>query len=286
MDQKTPPNAANAYGVLYERERAELEGCLQNIELFTKYITDYQCLRDRLTTLADKTSHEIMVPIAGSKMAFMPGYIHHTNEVLVLLGENYFAEKSTKEATEFVDRRIKFCKEKIQELETQKRMLENWLNVTEDVKATAESGLVDINEVWTEEELKQWKVKHRQRVQEHRKESARQGAHIDIDQVLAKHERNEAKAGEVVEAISQGGDARQKPPPQPSPTAVAAEQQLAGLSISERAEPAKAVSAPLSSAGNPSAVPSLVSGTPSSSAQSLPQRPLSKFKASRMANKE
>lgn len=266
-------NSANAYEVLYERERAELEGCLRNIELFTKYISDYQCLRERLTTLADKTNHEIMVPIAGSKMAFMPGYIHHTNEVLVLLGENYFAEKSTKEAIEFVDRRVSFCKEKIQELETQKRMLENWLSATDDVKTTAESGLVDINEVWTEEELEQWKVKHKQRVQEHRKESAKQCPNIDIDRVLEKYEQNEAKV--EMEVISHSSEARQKGPPSET---TAAEQQLASLNISERNEPANSLSAPLS-AGNSS----LQLGT--SSSQSPQQRPVSKFKASRMANK-
>lgn len=44
------------------------------------------------------------VPI-GSK-AFMPGKLVHTNEVLVLLGDNWFAERSAKQACEIIDRRL------------------------------------------------------------------------------------------------------------------------------------------------------------------------------------
>jgi hypothetical protein len=44
-----------------------------------------------------------MVPF-GTK-AFMPGELVHTNEVMVLLGENYFAERSAKQANEIANRR-------------------------------------------------------------------------------------------------------------------------------------------------------------------------------------
>jgi hypothetical protein len=39
-------------------------------------------------------------------LAFMPGRAVHTNEVFVLLGENYFVERSTKQAREIIDRRL------------------------------------------------------------------------------------------------------------------------------------------------------------------------------------
>jgi unconventional prefoldin RPB5 interactor 1 len=39
-------------------------------------------------------------------MAFMPGQLVHTNEILVLLGDNWFVERSAKQASEIVDRRI------------------------------------------------------------------------------------------------------------------------------------------------------------------------------------
>jgi hypothetical protein len=45
----------------------------------------------------------LQVPIG--KKAFFPGELVHTNELMVLLGENYFAERSAVQATEIVDRR-------------------------------------------------------------------------------------------------------------------------------------------------------------------------------------
>lgn len=39
-------------------------------------------------------------------MAFMPGQAVHTNEVFVLLGENYFVERSAKQAREIIERRL------------------------------------------------------------------------------------------------------------------------------------------------------------------------------------
>ena len=45
-----------------------------------------------------------MVPLG--QMAFMPGELVHTNEVLVLLGDNYFAEQSAAQATAIMQRRI------------------------------------------------------------------------------------------------------------------------------------------------------------------------------------
>ena len=36
----------------------------------------------------------------------MPGHLIHTNEILVLLGENYFVERSAVQAREIVARRL------------------------------------------------------------------------------------------------------------------------------------------------------------------------------------
>ena len=35
----------------------------------------------------------------------MPGQLYHTNEILVLLGDNWFAKRSTKQAIEIAERR-------------------------------------------------------------------------------------------------------------------------------------------------------------------------------------
>lgn len=35
----------------------------------------------------------------------MPGQLYHTNEIMVLLGDNWFAKRSAKQAIEMVERR-------------------------------------------------------------------------------------------------------------------------------------------------------------------------------------
>ena len=42
----------------------------------------------------------------------MPGQLYHTNEILVLLGDNWFAKRSAKQASEIAERR-KQCNQKI-----------------------------------------------------------------------------------------------------------------------------------------------------------------------------
>lgn len=44
------------------------------------------------------------VPFGG--FGFMPGQIYHTNEVMVLLGDNWFAKRTVKQAMEMIGRRI------------------------------------------------------------------------------------------------------------------------------------------------------------------------------------
>jgi prefoldin subunit 5 len=56
-----------------------------------KYRSEYETLESTLKTLPSKIKHTVMVPLGT--MGMMPGHIYHTNEVLVLLGENYFAKR-------------------------------------------------------------------------------------------------------------------------------------------------------------------------------------------------
>uniref|UniRef100_A0A3B3ZD03 Uncharacterized protein n=1 Tax=Periophthalmus magnuspinnatus TaxID=409849 RepID=A0A3B3ZD03_9GOBI len=66
---------------------------------------DYEALNDRLKTLPDQLSYDVMVPFGP--LAFMPGKLVHTNEVTVLLGDNWFAKCSAKQAQKIVDHRMK-----------------------------------------------------------------------------------------------------------------------------------------------------------------------------------
>lgn len=49
----------------------------------------------------------IFKQIPFSKLAFFPGKLIHTNEILVLLGDNWFVERSAKQSCEIINRRLK-----------------------------------------------------------------------------------------------------------------------------------------------------------------------------------
>jgi unconventional prefoldin RPB5 interactor 1 len=56
-----------------------------------------------------------MVPMGD--LAFMPGELVHTNEVMVLLGDNYFVERSAHQASEIIERRVQVIDDMIDKTE-------------------------------------------------------------------------------------------------------------------------------------------------------------------------
>lgn len=56
-----------------------------------------------------------MVPFGD--LAFMPGELVHTNEVMVLLGDNYFVETSAHHASEILERRVQVVDDMISKTE-------------------------------------------------------------------------------------------------------------------------------------------------------------------------
>lgn len=51
----------------------------------------------------------VLSQVPFGSIAFMPGKLIHTNEILVLLGDNWFVERSAAQAQQIVERRMK-CK--------------------------------------------------------------------------------------------------------------------------------------------------------------------------------
>lgn len=76
----------------------------EKVRKLTKFKEDYEALKARLESLPDKVSHQVMVPFGS--LAFVPGRVKHTNEILCLLGDNWFVERSAKQAAKIVERRI------------------------------------------------------------------------------------------------------------------------------------------------------------------------------------
>ncbi|KAI9274346.1 hypothetical protein BDA99DRAFT_532993 [Phascolomyces articulosus] len=100
-------------------ERQELvEAEFNRLQTFRN---DYDALEKTLKTLPDETTRAAMIPIG--KLAFMPGKLIHTNEITVYLGDQYYAERSTKQALGILDRRRQVVDENLRLLEAQRNGL-------------------------------------------------------------------------------------------------------------------------------------------------------------------
>nr|XP_012630650.1 unconventional prefoldin RPB5 interactor 1 isoform X1 [Microcebus murinus] len=125
----------------------------------TKVDNDYNALRERLSTLPDKLSYNIMVPFGP--FAFMPGKLVHTNEVTVLLGDNWFAKCSAKQAVGLVEHRKEHVRKTIDDLKKVMKNFESRVEFTEDLQKMSDAAgdIVDIRE-----EIRsdfEFKAKHR-----------------------------------------------------------------------------------------------------------------------------
>ncbi|XP_056622887.1 unconventional prefoldin RPB5 interactor 1 [Triplophysa dalaica] len=148
---------------LKEEHRKVVKDCRSKIEHWKKVEKDYESLQERLKTLPDKLSYDIMVPFGP--LAFMPGKLVHTNELTVLLGDNWFAKCSAKQADALVEHRKTHVNKTLDDLQKVMKNFQNRADFTDDLKklsgVTDGTGdFVDIREeVVNEEEIN--KGKHR-----------------------------------------------------------------------------------------------------------------------------
>ncbi|KAF7724552.1 uri1, prefoldin-like chaperone [Apophysomyces ossiformis] len=119
-----------------------LEYLETELERWQTYKRDNDALKKQLKTLPDTTAKTAMIPIG--KLAFMPGRLIHTNEILVLLGDNYYAERSAKQAIGIVERRDELVKENLALIEAQlnaAKTKSDASNVLQQSGQTNEEGL-------------------------------------------------------------------------------------------------------------------------------------------------
>jgi prefoldin alpha subunit len=94
-------------------------------------ILSYQSLTATLQHIHQHTRVPILVPVANG-LGYFEGELRHTNDVMALLGDNWFAERTVAQAVEICSRRLAFLtKEKEQvtmdllELEKKQQLLES-----------------------------------------------------------------------------------------------------------------------------------------------------------------
>ena len=134
-------------------------------------------VKQRLTTLPDKLTHPIQVPVgiqtpASPPLVLLNGQLKHTNEILVLLGDNWFVERSVKQSLDILDRRIEKTKAMIENFRKEQAGHQQWIEAVEQMRREEGRG-VELVEKFDEEEEKRWREAHRAKV---RAEKARERA--------------------------------------------------------------------------------------------------------------
>ncbi|CAG8509657.1 14560_t:CDS:2 [Acaulospora morrowiae] len=116
----------------------------ETLEVWKKYESDYITLKNTLEELDQETEYKVMIPLG--KLAFMPGKLIHTNEIMAMLGDNWFAERSTKQAVGIVERRIEMVRKTIEDLEIQLENQRAKVGLTADVLELGSTKNVVLNE--------------------------------------------------------------------------------------------------------------------------------------------
>ncbi|OMJ29910.1 Unconventional prefoldin RPB5 interactor [Smittium culicis] len=144
--------------------KSEIDAQTALLEQSLNYKNEYKSLQKILETFADKTEYDSMIPLGD--VAFIPGKIVHTNEILVLLGDDWFVERSAKQAKQIAKRREDFISDSIKKIETQIQSLKVKAGITpltseKDSEMFNEEGdpIIEIKEEVDEQEEEKRKIK-------------------------------------------------------------------------------------------------------------------------------
>ncbi|CAB3980823.1 unconventional prefoldin RPB5 interactor-like [Paramuricea clavata] len=145
---------------LQEEQEKTLKNCETMIEKWEKFKEDYEAVDKLLNDLPHKTTHDVMVPIGP--LAFMPGQLIHTNEIMVLLGDNWFAERSATQAVEIAKRRLESVEEYLSNLHKEHENILSHMSFTNNVVNTrTQNDFQEIKEELTEKDRQRQDKKSR-----------------------------------------------------------------------------------------------------------------------------
>jgi len=134
---------------LQNEQKKRIDESQGNAQIWAKHKEDYQALGKKSSSITDKTFYNTMIPFGGKK-AFFEGQIVHTNEIMVLLGDNWFVERSAKEASEIAQRRIERCDEMLGKLTKEIQLHQTWKRQADHLGLDGQ----EIQEPFDEEEEK------------------------------------------------------------------------------------------------------------------------------------
>ncbi|WCJ30800.1 Prefoldin chaperone subunit family protein [Euphorbia peplus] len=123
----------------------------KELDHINEFIADNTNLINLVSRLPDDLHHDVMVPFG--KAAFFPGRLIHTNELMVLLGEGYYAERTSKQTVEILKRRGKGLDSQVDSIKANMKDLRAQASFFDSTAAEAAEGLVEIREDYEEDNL-------------------------------------------------------------------------------------------------------------------------------------
>ncbi|XP_051116990.1 uncharacterized protein LOC127241811 [Andrographis paniculata] len=133
-----------------KRVQDTIEERQQQLEQVKGFIRDNVSLINLVQKLPEETHHNIMVPFG--KAAFFPGRLIHTNEFMVLLGEGYYAERTSKQTIDILKRRGKTLENQVESLKAVMQDLKAEASFFHNTAHESIEGLVEIREDYVEED--------------------------------------------------------------------------------------------------------------------------------------
>ncbi|KAJ0444636.1 putative prefoldin alpha [Helianthus annuus] len=121
----------------------------KEVQQLQAFLNDNTSLVNLVKKLPDQLHHDIMVPFG--KAAFFPGKLIHTNEFMVLLGEGYYAERTSKQTVEILKRRGQGLESQIESLNAVIKDLKFEASFFDETATEAAEGIVEIREDYVEE---------------------------------------------------------------------------------------------------------------------------------------
>ncbi|KAK5579276.1 hypothetical protein RB653_008957 [Dictyostelium firmibasis] len=150
---------------VFKKYEQKIEEYQHHIEDLKSNKNDYKELIDTLRHLPDTLQPKIMVPMG--KLAFFEGNLKNTNEILILLGDNYFAKRSSKQTIDIIERRDKDIDTSISDLKEQIKVIKQRISMTTDISKVLHEkeydNIVEIKEEYNSDEEREKEKKRKQK---------------------------------------------------------------------------------------------------------------------------
>lgn len=160
-----PSKRVAAVGSAKKRLEEALDAQLGTMKELNAQDEEFGTLIKTLDDLPKKLTHQVMVPFG--QLAFFEGHLKHTNEILVQLSSEWFAERTASNACAFAERKRERLKKTMEDVQTEIDLLKQSLGLAKDEAAedfgktsvhADDDGFMNIREPVTEEDAERQKI--------------------------------------------------------------------------------------------------------------------------------